>query len=99
MAGSAPTIALLSARCRLPTVGDSMANSFGSEATLQTPDGDFTIFRLDAVTKAIPNAAHLPFSLKILLENLLRTEDGHTVRASDIEGLAGWQAKAEPVRE
>jgi aconitate hydratase len=76
-----------------------MANSFGSQATLTVGNQHFTIFRLAAVEKAIPQAARLPFALKILLENLLRTEDGQTVRAEDIEALARWQPKAEPSRE
>jgi aconitate hydratase len=76
-----------------------MANSFGSQATLRVGDRDFTIFRLDATAKAFPRAAHLPFSLKILLENLLRTEDGKSVRAEDIQALATWQAKEEPRQE
>jgi aconitate hydratase len=80
--------------------GDSeMANSFGSEATLQVGERMFTIYRLDAVEKRFPQAARLPYSLKILLENLLRTEDSQTVRAGDVEALATWQAKAEPSRE
>ncbi|MBV9124592.1 MAG: aconitate hydratase AcnA [Planctomycetes bacterium] len=76
-----------------------MANSFGSQATLQAGNQTYTIFRLDAVTKDHPEAAKLPYSLKILLENLLRTEDGVTVRADDIVGLASWQPQAEPSRE
>src|SRR5207245_7958236 len=64
-----------------------MANSFGSQAMLRVGDLDFTIFRLEAAAKAFPRAAHLPFSLKILLENLLRTEDGKSVRAEDIQAL------------
>jgi hypothetical protein len=44
-----------------------MANSFGSQATLRVDDQDYTIYRLDAVTKVIPQAAKLPFALKILL--------------------------------
>src|SRR5438477_6230506 len=76
-----------------------MADSFGSRATLQSSGRDYTIFRLSAVEKAIPQAARLPFCLKILLENLLRTEDGQSVRAEDIEALASWQPKAEPQRE
>src|SRR5262249_49274942 len=59
----------------------------------------FTIFRLSAIAKTFPQVARLPFSMKILLENLLRTEDGINVRAEDIEGLANWQAAAEPSRE
>jgi aconitate hydratase len=76
-----------------------MANSFGSQATLKVGDQDYTIFRLAPVEKAIPQAARLPFALKILLENLLRTEDGQSIRREDIEALATWQAKAEPQRE
>src|SRR5207247_6048028 len=82
-----------------PEGASIMADSFGSRATLQTGGRDYTIFRLSAVEKAIPQAARLPFSLKILLENLLRTEDGRSVRADDIEALAKWQAKALPERE
>src|SRR4051795_4914646 len=74
-------------------------NSFGSETTLTVDGHPFTIFRLSAIEKVFKESRRLPFSLKILLENLLRTEDGITVRAEDIEGLARWQAKAEPSRE
>jgi aconitate hydratase len=77
----------------------TMANSFGSQSTLRVGDGDFTIFRLAAAAKAFPQAVHLPFSLKILLENLLRTEDGKAVRPEDIEALASWQPKEQPRRE
>jgi aconitate hydratase len=77
----------------------TMADSFGSRAALRVGDRDFTIFRLDAAVKALPQAARLPFSLKILLENLLRTEDGKAVRAEDIEALASWKPKEEPCRE
>jgi aconitate hydratase len=76
-----------------------MANSFGSQATLRVGDTRYTFFRLDAVEKASPQTARLPYSLKILLENLLRTEDGQSVRPEDIEALANWQPKAEPQRE
>jgi aconitase A len=76
-----------------------MANTFGSEGTLQVGDREYTIYRLGAVEKVIPEAAGLPYSLKILLENLLRTEDGRSVRADDIEALARWQPRAEPSRE
>src|ERR1700730_6747360 len=77
----------------------TMADSFGSQATLRVGDRDYTIFRLDAAVRAFPAAGHLPYSLKILLENLLRTEDGKSVRAEDIEALASWKAKDEPRRE
>src|SRR5262249_1332548 len=72
-----------------------MANSFGSQATLRIGDRAYTIFRLDAV----PQAARLPFALKILLENLLRTEDGLAVRRQDIETLANWQLRETPAGE
>src|SRR5258706_11668203 len=74
-------------------------NSFGAESTLKVGDEEFTIYKLSAVEKDCASAARLPFSLKILLENLLRTEDGVSVRAEDITALANWQAKAEPQRE
>jgi aconitate hydratase len=74
-------------------------NSFGAKSTLSVNGKSFVIFRLDAVAKKHPTAARLPYSLKVLLENLLRTEDGSLVRASDIAGLATWDAKAEPDKE
>ena len=74
-------------------------NSFGAESTLKVGDNDYTIYRLSAVESTCSAAARLPYSLKILLENLLRTEDGVAVRAEDITALANWQAKAEPQRE
>ena len=66
---------------------------------LKVEDQTFSIYRLDALEKAGLPVSHLPFSLKILLENLLRHEDGVTVTADDIKGLAGWNPKAEPDRE
>jgi aconitate hydratase len=74
-------------------------NSFGSQATLQVGPDAYTIFRLDAVYKSYPAAARLPFSLKILLENLLRTENGLSVTAEDIKAIATWEATAEPSQE
>jgi aconitate hydratase len=65
-----------------------MSDSFASRGTLRIDDEDFTIYRLAAVEKVHPSAARLPFSLRILLENLLRHEDGVTVRAQEIEALA-----------
>ena len=72
----------------------AMTNSFGSQGPLTVGDRQFTIFRLGSVEKAIPEVATLPFALKILLENLLRTEDGQNVRAEDIESLARWRPEA-----
>ncbi|KAA6455887.1 aconitate hydratase [Acidobacteria bacterium AB60] len=74
-------------------------NSFNSRATLQSGSKNYTIFRLPALEAKGFNLARLPFSLKILLENLLRREDGVNVTAEDIEFLAKWDAKAEPSRE
>ena len=76
-----------------------MSNSFGSRSTLRVGDRDYVIHRLDAAAKTHPNAARLPFSLKILLENLLRTEDGHAVRPADVAALANWDPKAKPEKE
>src|SRR5580693_8660638 len=76
-----------------------MPNSFGSEGTLEVGAQKFTVYRLAALAKQLPKAERLPYSLKILLENLLRTENGQSVRGEDIEALAGWQATAEPNRE
>ncbi len=74
-------------------------NSFASRATLASGNRSYTIYRLPALTARGFNLARLPFSLKILLENLLRREDGVNVTAADIEFLAKWDATAEPSRE
>ncbi|MFF4618040.1 aconitate hydratase AcnA [Nonomuraea jabiensis] len=68
------------------------ANSFGSRDTLRVGDASYEIFRLDAVE----GAARLPYSLKILLENLLRTEDGANITADHIRALGDWDPKAAP---
>ena len=74
-------------------------NSFASTATLKSGNKSYAIFRLPALAAQGFNLSRLPFSLKILLENLLRREDGVNVTAGDIEFLAKWDAKAEPSRE
>jgi aconitate hydratase len=76
-----------------------MDKQFGSQASLRVGDRAYTIFRLDAVARTHPRVARLPFSLKILLENLLRCQDGLTVRPEDIEALANWDAKGQPSKE
>src|SRR5689334_9242899 len=81
------------------TIFGGMTNSYGSRAPLVVGSKTYDIYRLDALDKAGTKTAHLPFSLKILLENLLRTEDGRVVRADDIAALAKWDPKAEPSRE
>ncbi len=74
-------------------------DSFGAKSTLSVGDRDYEIFRLDAVTGEGLDVASLPFSLKVLLENLLRTEDGADITADDIKALAGWDADADPDKE
>jgi aconitate hydratase len=74
-------------------------NSFASRATLTSGNRSYSIYRLPALTARGFNLSRLPFCLKILLENLLRREDGVNVTAADIEFLAQWDAKAEPSRE
>jgi aconitate hydratase len=74
------------------------ANSFDARATLNVGGAPYEIYRLDALQSKF-DVARLPFSLKILLENLLRNEDGESIRAQDIEALANWDAKAEPSKE
>ncbi|MBB6548013.1 aconitate hydratase [Nonomuraea rubra] len=68
------------------------ANSFGSRDTLRVGDASYEIFRLDAVE----GSARLPYSLKILLENLLRTEDGANITADHIRALGEWDPSAAP---
>src|SRR3954453_19238981 len=73
-------------------------NSFDAKGTLKAGDRELEIFRLGALQSKF-DAAPLPFSLKTLLENLLRTEGNGAVEAADIEALATWDAKAEPSLE
>jgi aconitate hydratase len=73
-------------------------NSFDARGTLKVGDRELEIFRLDALQSKF-DVARLPFSLKILLENLLRTEGNGSVEAKDIEALATWDAKADPSKE
>src|SRR5438034_9709604 len=75
-------------------------NSFGARATLAVNGRPYTIFRLDALKgPSRGNSDRLPFSLKILLENLLRNEDGGFVKKDDIEAMARWDLKARVERE
>ena len=74
-------------------------DSFNSRASLKSGAKTHTIYRLPAIEARGFNLRRLPFSLKILLENLLRREDGVNVTAADIEFLAKWDPKAEPSRE
>jgi aconitate hydratase len=73
-------------------------DSFGARATLDVSGRTYDIFRLDALQSKF-DVARLPFSLKVLLENLLRTEGNGSVEQSHIEALASWDADAEPSKE
>ncbi len=74
---------------------DSSVNSFGAKGELRVGDAAYPIYRLDAVE----GSATLPYSLKVLLENLLRTEDGANITAGHIRALGGWDQNAEPDTE
>ncbi len=76
-----------------------MNDSFGSRATQRVGGREFRLARLDALEKRGFNVSRLPYALRILLENLLRREDGAVVTAGDIEALAGWDPKALPSQE
>ncbi|MER6954077.1 aconitate hydratase AcnA [Streptomyces sp. NPDC000618] len=71
------------------------ANSFDARSTLSVGDESYEIFRLDKVE----GSARLPYSLKVLLENLLRTEDGANITADHIRALGGWDSQAQPSQE
>ncbi|MBA3783454.1 MAG: aconitate hydratase AcnA, partial [Nocardioides sp.] len=74
-------------------------DSFGAKGTLDVDGTSYEIFRLDAVAGDGIDVDSLPFSLKVLLENLLRTEDGADITADDILAIAGWDADADPSKE
>jgi aconitate hydratase len=74
-------------------------DSFNSKDSLSVGDASYDYYRLGAVTGEGLDVSSLPFSLKVLLESLLRTEDGADITKADIEALAGWDANAEPSKE
>ena len=76
-----------------------MTNTFGARSTLKVGSRAFEIFRLDAMAAAGSDIERLPYSLRILVEDLLRTEDGISVTRDDIEALARWSPAAPPTRE
>ena len=76
-------------------VGGTSVNSFGARSSLTVGDASFEIFRIDAV----PGSDRLPFTHKVLLEDLLRTEDGANVTRETIAALGAWDAAAEPSEE
>jgi aconitate hydratase len=75
-----------------------MTDSFGARDKLELGDREYEIFRLDAL-QAKYDVARLPYSIKVLLENALRLEDGESVTAENIEAIATWDATAEPSAE
>ena len=74
-------------------------NSFNTRSTLKVGSKDYEIYRLDALDKAGISTKHLPFSLRILLENLLRTEDGRNVTKEEVRALAKWNSQSKPDKE
>ncbi|MGZ4429663.1 MAG: aconitate hydratase [Nocardioidaceae bacterium] len=74
-------------------------DSFGAKGTLDVNGKEYEIYRLSSVTGEGLDVDSLPYSLKVLLENLLRTEDGADITADDIKALAGWDAAADPSKE
>jgi aconitate hydratase len=75
-----------------------VSDSFGARSTLEVSGRKFEIFSLSALQKQF-DVARLPYSLKVLLENALRLEDGESVDAADVEAIATWDANAEPAEE
>jgi aconitate hydratase A / 2-methylisocitrate dehydratase len=73
----------------------SSSDSFGARSTLEVGGRSYEIYRLEALQSRF-DVARLPYSLKVLLENVLRLEDGASVRAADVEAIASWDAAAEP---
>jgi aconitate hydratase len=82
-----------------PSTQPKNPDSFQSASTLKNGESSVHLFRLKALESTGVTLSRLPFSLRILLENLLRHEDGRTVTADDIRFLAAWDPKAEPSRE
>jgi aconitate hydratase len=76
-----------------------MTNSFGARSTLRVGGNEYEIYRLDSLARHGVRLERLPYSLRILLENLLRTENGRTVTADDVLALANWDPRAEPDQE
>jgi aconitate hydratase len=74
-------------------------NSFNARSTLRVGSREYQIYRLDALDRQGTSTRHLPFALRILLENLLRREDGRNVVPGDILALAGWNSQSKPDRE
>lgn len=67
-------------------------DSFGAKGTLEVGENSYEIFRL----KAVPGTEKLPYALKVLAENLLRTEDGANITKDHIDAIAAWDPSADP---
>src|ERR1700730_15987314 len=76
-----------------------LSNSFGARATFKVDNKEYELYRLDCLHKQGISARHLPFSLRILLETLLRTEDGRNVTKEEIRALAAWNKNSKPEKE
>jgi aconitate hydratase len=87
------------ARADEEMVSMASKDSFGAKGSLDVGGTSYEIFRLDKVTGDGLDVASLPYSLKVLLENLLRTEDGADITDEHIRALAGWDADADPDKE
>jgi aconitate hydratase len=74
-------------------------NSFGARATFKVGNKEYELYRIEALDKQGISTNHLPFSLRILLENLLRTEDGRNVTQEEIRALAAWNKNTKPEKE
>src|SRR6478672_8369565 len=77
----------------------SSVDSFGAKSTLDVDGKSYEIYRLNAVTGEVRDVDSLPYSLKVLRVNLLRTDDGANITQDDIKALAGWDADADPSKE
>jgi aconitate hydratase len=75
------------------------SNSFGARATFKVGNKEYELYRIDALDKQGISTQHLPFSLRILLENLLRTEDGRNVTKEEVRALAAWNKNSKPEKE
>ncbi|MDH7571354.1 MAG: aconitase family protein, partial [Armatimonadota bacterium] len=76
-----------------------MADHFHTRSLLRVDGKDYVFYHLAAMERAGFRVARLPYAMKVLLENLLRREDGRVVTADDVAALAGWDPQAEPNRE
>src|SRR6202158_6145798 len=74
-------------------------NSFGARGTLKVGNKEYELYRIDALDKQGISTKHLPYSLRILLEKLLRTEDGRNVTKEEVRALANWNGRSKPEKE